>query len=164
MMSGMMYALFPIVTVLLLKALAFISSIQLVTQKDRVIPLIACGIWYGWICYIWWNNHKLSDGVSVPGEAVKFTLAVFLASWFALMANIKMKISLHAIAVGVMLAFIVLLAISQPLHFGFYISMALLIAGLVCTSRFIVSDHSPAEVYGGLFVGIFSIVVANWFA
>jgi len=162
-MSLVMYSLFPIVTVLLLKALDFISSIQLATQKDRVIPLIACGIWYGWICYVWWNNHKLSDGLSIPKEAVQFSLAVFLASWLALMVNIKMKISLHAISVGVMLAFIVLLALSQGLSFGIYISIALLITGVVCTSRFVVSDHSPQEVYGGLAAGVAAMLIANQF-
>lgn len=162
MMSVVMYALFPIVTVLLLKGLGFISSVQLLTQKDRVIPLVACGIWYGWICYVWWNNHKLSDGLSVPWDAVKFTLAVFLASWFALMANIKMKISLHAIAVGVMLTFVILIALSQTLSFGVYISIALLITGIVCTSRFVVSDHKPQEVYGGLLAGAVAMLLAHW--
>ena len=32
----------PIVTVLLLKGLGFIQSIQLHTQKDRIIPYVAC--------------------------------------------------------------------------------------------------------------------------
>lgn len=162
-MSLVMYSLFPIVTVLLLKALDFISSIKLATQKDRVIPLIACGIWYAWICYVWWNNHKLSDGLSIPKEAVQFSLAVFLASWLGLMANIKIKISLHAISVGVMLAFIILLALSQGISFGMYISIAFLITGLVCTSRFIVSDHTPLEIYGGLAVGAGAMLVAAQF-
>ncbi len=162
-MSLVMYSLFPVVTVLLLKALDFISSIQLATQKDRIIPLIACGIWYAWICYVWWNNHKLTDGLSIPKEAVQFSLAVFLASWLALMANIRIKISLHAISVGVMLTFMVLLALSQGLSFGIYLSIALLITGVVCTSRFIVSDHSPQEVYGGLAVGMVAMLVASQF-
>lgn len=160
MMSLVMYGLFPVVTVLLLKALDFISSIQLHTQKDRIIPLIACGIWYGWICYIWWNNHKLHDGLSVPKDAVRFTLAVFIASWFALMINIKIKISLHAIATGVMLTFMIFIGLTQALNFGAYISMALLITGIVCTSRFIVSDHTPLEVYGGLLAGAVAMLIA----
>ncbi|HRG83398.1 MAG TPA: hypothetical protein PLO99_12860, partial [Chitinophagaceae bacterium] len=50
-----MFCFFPIVTVLLLKALKFISSFQLHSQKDRIIPLVACGIWYFWIWYVWRN-------------------------------------------------------------------------------------------------------------
>ncbi|HUR67144.1 MAG TPA: hypothetical protein VMZ03_12410 [Chitinophagaceae bacterium] len=153
-----MFSFFPIVTVLLLKALKFISSFHLTSQKDRVIPLVACGVWYFWIWYVWRN---LPD---YPQVSVQLALAIWISVSLALMANIIMKVSLHAIAAGVMLAFIILLALSQTLNFGFYISIALLVTGVVCTSRFIVSDHSPQEVYGGLFVGIISMLIANWFA
>lgn len=163
MMAFIMYSFFPVVTVLLLKALKFIDSVQLHTRKDRIIPLIVCGIWYFWICYVWWNSHKMDDGLSIPKEAVRLSLAVFIASWVALMLNIKMKISLHAISAGVMLAFIVILAFSHQLNFGIYISVALLITGIVCTSRFIVSDHSPGEVYGGLLAGALCMIIASQF-
>jgi hypothetical protein len=34
------------------------------------------------------------------------------------------------------------------------LSLALLLAGVVCTSRMIVSDHRPKEIYTGFFVGL----------
>jgi hypothetical protein len=151
-----MFTFFPIVTVLLLKALRFIDSLYVRTQRDRIIPLIACGIWYFWIWYVWRN---LPD---YPKESVQLTLAIFLASALGLMANIYMKVSLHAISMGVMVAFVMGLALDQSLQFGIYISAALLITGLVCTARFIVSDHTQREVYGGLFLGILSQLVAFW--
>lgn len=151
-----MFTFFPLVTVLLLRALKFIESIQLKKQKDRIIPLVACGVWYFWIWYVWRN---LPD---YPKPAVQLALAVFISSWIGLMMNIKMKISLHAIGAGVMIMFILLLAFTQQLNFGIYISIALLIAGLVCTARFIVSDHTAREIYGGLFAGFASMLVAYW--
>ncbi|MBI5858171.1 MAG: hypothetical protein HZB42_11065 [Sphingobacteriales bacterium] len=162
LMSVMMFSFFPIITVLLLKALNFINSVYLKTQKDRIIPLVACGVWYFWITYIWWNSNKMEGSLIIPKEAVRLALAVFAASWLALMANIKVKISLHAISMGVLVTFIILLAFSQSFGFGIYISAALFIAGLVCTSRFIVSDHSPIEVYGGLALGVLAMLVAEW--
>ena len=162
-MAILMYTLFPIVTVLMLKGLKFIQSVHLETQKDRIIPIIACMTWYGWLAYVWWNSHKMNDSIAVPAEAFRLTLGIFLASWLALMANIKMKISLHAISVGVMLTFILLLALAQNLHFGLYLSVALLITGITCTARFIASDHTPAEIYGGLGIGALAMLVANQF-
>lgn len=162
LMAALMFFFFPVITVLLLKALSFINSIYLKTQKDRIIPLVACGVWYFWITYIWWNSNKMQDSLSIPREAVGLALAVFIASWLGLMANIKIKISLHAISMGVMLCFMFLFAFLQPLSFGIYISAALLIAGLVCTSRFIISDHTAAEVYGGLALGMLAMFVAHW--
>jgi hypothetical protein len=154
LMGILMFAFFPMITVGLLKALDFIQSIQLKTQKDRIIPLVACGVWYFWIWYVWRNQQ------GYPAAAVKLTLAIWISVSIALMANIMMKISLHCIATGVMLGFILLLAFNEPINYGFYITVALLITGLVCTARFIDSDHSPREIYGGLLLGIMSMMVA----
>lgn len=157
MMAALMFTFFPVVTVLLLKALKFINTFHLTTQKDRIIPLVACGIWYFWIWYVWRNLPEY------PKPAIQLALAIWISASLGLMANIIMKVSLHAISMGVMLAFILLLAFSQQLNFGIYISLSLLIAGAVCTSRFIVSDHFPKEIYGGLFVGIVSMLAASLF-
>jgi hypothetical protein len=152
-----MFTFFPVITVLLLKALNFINSFHLSTQKDRIIPLVACGVWYFWIWYVWRN---LPD---YPKPPVQLALAIWISASLGLMVNIIMKISLHAISMGVMVAFMLLLAFSQEIHFGIYISVTLLVAGLVCSARFIVSDHSPKEVYGGLLIGVVSMMAAYWF-
>jgi hypothetical protein len=158
-MAGMMFFFFPVVTVLLLKALKFIDSIRLLTRKDRIIPLIACfTLCYFWVWYVW-NN--LPD---YPHEAVRFAFAVFLAGVLGFLANIYIKVSLHAISMGVMVAFIMGLAFDQSLSFGLYISISLLIAGLVCTARLLVSDHSQTEIYLGFFLGVLAQLLANWFA
>lgn len=157
----MMLTFFPLVSVLLLKALKFIDSIYLHTQKDRVIPFIACMTWYFWLWYVW-NNMGKSDGAAdMPREAVKLALAIFITTIIGLMVNIKMKISLHAIAIGVLVCFLVLLAVKEGLGFGLFISIGILVAGIVCTARFIVSDHTQAEVYSGLGVGIISMLAAQ---
>ncbi len=155
--SFVMFTFFPVVTVFLLKALKFINTIYLRTQKDRIIPFVACGIWYFWIWYVW---HNLPE---YPAAAIQFALAIFIASSIGLIANIYMKVSMHAISMGVMVTFILLLAFSQDISFGIYISVALFIAGLVCTARFIISDHTQKEVYVGLFLGVISQLLAGWF-
>jgi hypothetical protein len=151
-----MFTFFPVVTVLLLKALKFIGTIYLHTQKDRIIPFVACGIWYFWIWYVW---HNLPE---YPAAAVQFALAIFIAASIGLLANIYMKVSMHAISIGVMVTLILLLAFTQNISFGIYLSVALFIAGLVCTARFIVSDHTQKELYVGLLVGIISQLLAVW--
>lgn len=160
--SFMMMTFFPLITVLLLKALNFIRSIHLHTQKDRIIPFIACMTWYFWLWYVWKNMGKSNDAVDMPVETVRLALAMFLSTIIGLMLNIKMKVSLHAIAGGVMCCFLVLLALSGLINPGIYLSVGLFITGLICTSRFIASDHSSIEVYAGLLAGIVSMLVAWW--
>jgi hypothetical protein len=152
------YFFFPVVVLLLLKALKFVNSIQLRTQKDRIIPLIACMTFYFWIWYVWKNLPERP-----PVALVVFGLSVFVSSIFALMANIRMKISLHAISIGVMLGFLGYLALTSDISFTVYMMAGLLIGGITCTSRLIVSDHSATEVYLGLVAGILSVLIAVFF-
>lgn len=151
-----MYSFFPLVTILLAKALGFLQSIYLKTQKERVIPYIACGIYY------WWMWNVLRNQPEFSREIVMLSMAIWIAASIGLLANISMKVSMHAISMGVMATFILLLGLSHPDGYGIYISVALLLTGLVCTARFIVSDHSQKEVYTGLLVGIVSQLIANW--
>lgn len=153
------FTLFPLITVGLLKALKFIDSIYLRTQKDRVIPLIACMTWYFWIAYVWSNFGKTQASIDMPHEAVQFAMAAFISTVIGLMVNIKMKVSLHAISIGLVVAFFTSMAFSQDINSGNYLVVVYLAAGLVCTARFIVSDHTPAEIYGGLLTGIVSMLL-----
>jgi len=154
---GVMYSFFPLVSVLLMKALRFISSIHLRTQRDRIIPYVVCMIYYWWMWYV--LHHQ-----PVPDEFIQLSLAIFLASIGGLMANISMKVSMHAIAAGVMAAFVLLLGFTQDLNFGTYISGSLLLAGAICTARFIDSDHTPKEIYVGLLIGVGALLLALQFA
>jgi hypothetical protein len=162
MMAALMFTFFPVVTILLLKGLKFIDSIYLRTQRDRVIPFIATMIWYFWIWYVWKNMSNVPDAVELPRPAVKFALACFISTILGLMLNIKLKISLHAIACGVVATSLFLLAFSEGFYFGTYLATAVLVTGLVCTSRFIVSDHTAAEIYLGLLTGVLSMLLASW--
>jgi hypothetical protein len=91
---------------------------------------------------------------------VFFFLGTFLSTSAALMANNYFKISLHGLGVGGAMAFMILLAMVTTEPMGSVISITTLITGLVCTSRLIVSDHTPGEVYWGLIIGGISQFVA----
>lgn len=150
-----MYTVFPLATVLLAKGLGFIESIYLNTQKDRIIPYVACGVYYFWMWYVLRNQMY-------PDEIEAFTLAIFLASSGGLLANSYFKVSMHTIGLGVMVAFMLVLAFLAVVPFGFYLSIAILIAGVVSTSRLLTGDHHPFEVYVGLFIGMLAQLIAYW--
>jgi len=139
---------FPLITVLLLKGLGFINSIFLKTQKDRIIPYIAS------MTFFFWTQYVLREQNFVSRILVAFMFGVFISSSAALIANIYHKISMHAIGMGGMLGlFLVVMQQNTMLMTG-PLTFALLITGIVCTSRMIVSDHQPKEIYAGLVVGL----------
>jgi hypothetical protein len=92
-----------------------------------------------------------------------FSLAVFLASSMGLIVNSYMKVSMHAISVGVVSTLFILMGFLSGDNFGPYISIAILLTGLVCTARMINNEHIAIEVYVGLFLGILAQLVAYLF-
>ena len=146
---------FPLITVVLLKALGFIKSMLLTTQQDRIIPYIACGIFFFW-AYLVFRNQP-----NIPTVLTAFTFAVFISSSVALMANIYFKISMHAIGMGGVIGLFLLIMLSNTMLMTLPLSVAFLLTGIVCTSRLIISDHTAKEIYAGLFVGIACQLVAS---
>ena len=146
--------LLPAVTVFLLRRLKFIQSIQLNTQKERIIPYAAALIFSFWA----WNVFR--NVTYAPTAFVQFLLGTFIAVIAAWLANIYFKISMHALAAGGMLYFITNICLQLDGGSGLYIAVAIFLAGIVCTSRLIVSAHRPFEIYAGLILG----AASQWIA
>lgn len=146
---------FPALTVLLLKAVGFISSIFLKSQKERIIPYITSGIFFFWM-YLVFRSQEF-----IPSILTAFVFGVFLASSAALIANIYQKISMHAIGCGGVLGFMITIwAADAFFPIALPLSIALLITGVVCTSRMIISDHTQKEIYYGLLLGFVCQVIS----
>jgi hypothetical protein len=148
-------AFLPAFSVFLMKQLGFVKTVFLRTRQDRIIPYIVSMIFYFWAWYVSRNVH---DNPAL----VAMLLSTFIASIAALMCNIFFKISMHGIAAGAFFIFFLWLAFtaSIPFPFNLYLCIAMLAAGLVCTARLLVSDHSEFEVYAGLAIGAVCQLVA----
>jgi hypothetical protein len=150
-------AFFPALTVFLLWRLKFASSIYLRTQKERIIPYVAS------ITYFFWAYYVSKNMPGSPSVMTFFFLGTFLAASAALMANNYFKISMHAIGVGGAATFMILLGVVSGETISIPIVIATIISGVVCTSRLIVSDHHPYEIYWGLIIGALCQSVACLF-
>jgi hypothetical protein len=142
------YTFLPLFVVFLLWRLKFIASVRLNTVKERIIPLAASMVFYFWIWYVIRNRPDIPEGFQ------DFALANFIAVIAAWIANIYYKISLHAIAAGGSIGIALIMTMTYPGASGFFLSAALLAAGIVCTARLIASNHSGFDIYSGIVVGI----------
>jgi hypothetical protein len=134
---------FPLLSVALLKAVGFIDSIFLRTRKDRIIPYMASGIFFFW-AYTVFNKQTV-----YPPILSSFVLGVFLAASAAL-------------GVGGLVGLCIVVFNTNTMLMTWPLAAALLIAGIVCTARFLVSDHTQKDIYTGLALGLFAQLVSSW--
>ena len=139
---------FPALAILLMKGLGFIDSVFLHTQRDRIGPYLSSMIFYFWAARILFKFQPQLSPVLAT-----FMTGVFLTTAVALIANVFYKISMHAIGCGGLLGIFIIIMNSNTMLMTWPLSIALLVTGLVCTSRMLVSDHTQKEIYMGLMVG-----------
>lgn len=145
---------FPLFSVLLLKGLGFIESFFLYTQKDRIIPYIASGIFF------FWTWHVFRQQSQYHPIFASFFFGVLLTSSAALLANIYFKISMHAMGMGGVIGLFLVIMVYNTMLMTWPLSLAFLITGIVCTSRFIISNHTSGDIYLGLVLGVLCQVAA----
>lgn len=149
---------FPAITVVLLKAVGFIKTIFLKTQRERIIPYVATNIFYFWM-FLVFNSQP-----EIPRILTSFIFGIFLSSSFALIANIYFKISMHALGMGAFMGLMVIIVFSGFSYVVFLPAMIVfLLTGIVCSSRLIVSNHTPLDIYAGLLFGILCQFIAYTF-
>lgn len=146
----------PLITIILLKALGFIDSIHLKTQKERIIPYVACITFFFWSYYV---SKKLDD----PFELRVFFLALFLTASVSLLINNYFKISMHALGFGGTHALLVLMLFNNRMNEGFILIIFFLLGGLVSMARLHQKQHQPFEIYAGYITGATIQIFSWWF-
>ena len=145
---------FPSLSLFLAWRLKLVRSLSLENRQDRLVGFIVTMFFYFWASYVFRN---LPD---TPPVAAHFVLGSFLAVCGAWMCTIFYKISLHAVAMGGLIAFVILFGIQDPYVSGLYITIPILVGGIVCSSRLILGAHNPFEMVTGFFVGILAQCLA----
>ncbi len=163
----------PVVTVLMMKGLGFIKSLRMEDPKERIGPMIA-----SIICYVWFYVNMKSNA-NIPSSFLVLALGGCIALAIAFFINNFSKISLHTTGAGGFIAGVIILISVRTnelieislfdsiwqLHPMVIVIIAILIAGLIGTSRLILEAHRPVDIYGGYLVGIISLLIAYriWF-
>lgn len=147
---------FPLLVVLLLKGLGFISSIFMRNQKERIIPVLSTMICYWWISHVFKNlDAPLILQVLLRG-AYWGMIVLFICSIFY-------KISMHTIAAGGMLGVLIVLLMLSPVRMTIPLFVGIGIAGLSGTARLLLGAHTQFEVWTGYIFGILVMLGAYWY-
>ncbi|MEX6690191.1 hypothetical protein QTN47_21960 [Danxiaibacter flavus] len=154
-----MTAFFPAFAVFLLWRLKFINNIYLRTQKDRIVPYIITMFFYWWM---WYLSKNFSKEQLQPEILRVFFFGSFLTTIAGLVLNNFFKISMHAMGIAGGWLLIILSCFTYSIHLGEDITVVTLLAGLVCSARLILSEHTTFEVYAGFVVGVICELIAWW--
>lgn len=162
--------IFPMISILLMKALGLIQTLEMKDKKERIGPLIVTGLFYMWLYVNVRNNSNIPDALSF------FILGSTISVFIALMINSFTKISLHTIAMGGLTAGIMFIIFNWTygtvdipfpwFNFQLRISdrlvamIVVILAGAVGSSRLYLKAHREDEIYGGYLVGVLSQIIA----
>jgi len=154
--------LIPGIAVALMKFIGLVDSFDMPDAKQRIMPYIACGIFYLWMFI------NIVHNPDIPFIFSAFVLGATVALFIAFIINIFSKISLHAVGAGGLVGIVVLILASNyssgmlidfPL-FGTYelnvaaiLMIVLILAGLIGTARLILKAHELKDIFSGFFLG-----------
>lgn len=154
---------FPLLTILLLKALGFIKSIHLRDAKERIIPLIAIMVFYFWTYHVFANFGQLKapHPPDAPLLLRSMLLGVFWGIIVLFMVNIFFKVSLHTAGAGGMVGFMAAILFSNPINMVIPLCVTIIVAGIIGTARLILGEHRPSELWLGYAIGI-AVQIGAW--
>ena len=160
--------LIPGFSIIMMKFLGLIESIELRDKQERIGPYIITGVFYLWM------YRNILDNPNIPIAFKIFVLGATIALFVAFFINLFSKISMHTLGMGGLLAMIII-TMFQYSHGSFWVNLSLfkfqmsmtqlliiviVLSGLVGTSRLFLKAHQQQQVYGGFVVGLLSQFIA----
>lgn len=158
----------PSFSVVLMKLLGLVDTIELKDKQERIGPYIITGIFYLWIYF------NLLHNPDIPSAFKIFTLGATIGLFTAFFFNLFFKISMHAVGMGGLIGMVVITMLwysyeNFTISLGgdvFQMSMhtvfmlVILIGGAVGTARLLLRAHHPGELYSGFIIGFAAQFIA----
>jgi len=146
----------PVLISLLLLHKKMINSLEMQTQKERIIP-------YGFTIIFYIFTLSMLKEAAIPPLIFKFVIGATLSVMVAFLVNFKWKISTHMIGIGGLVGALICVSTILEIYLTSYIVLALIIAGLIASSRLILKAHNQLQIYVGFVVGLTCQFFTNYF-
>lgn len=147
----------PVINVLVLKRMGYISSLEMEDRKERTMPYTVGLVYYGGLFY-------LLSSTGIPLFYKALAISGFILILATLIINLKWKISAHMIGGGGLVGAFLMYSLLYQQNLLFFLCLAVMIAALLAFSRLYLKKHSPQQVYAGFLSGLvlcsFSILLS----
>ena len=150
--------IFPMITIAVLHNFKVIKDKRLISRKERMIPYIAGTIFYALTVFHVIYTHE-------PQWLVMFFVGGTLACLISTIVNLWSKISAHMAGIGGMVALLwqidaMELEIISSTWMMAYILFAILLSGMLGTSRLLLKRHTLPQVLAGFLNGLICVSLA----
>ena len=147
-------ALMPALSVFLLKTFKYISDLELINRKERVVPFAFILFYYGVASYLF--MEKLEMGFLFSLVMISVTILIFIL----LLISARFKISIHSAASWAAVGYLTAIVITQDIILNWVYYLVVCLAGLTTTSRLYLGYHTGKEAWTGTILGFaYSFVV-----
>jgi len=138
--------LLPVLNLLILYKLNYISSLKLEIRRERIFPLMMTALCYFGLFYMVYDfNIWPAIKLFILGGGICIFVAAIIHIWW--------QISAHMIGIGGLIG--VLLGMSYFLQLPVFtgISACILLAGIIGFARLCLQAHTQSQVYAGVIFG-----------
>jgi membrane-associated phospholipid phosphatase len=146
----------PVIITLLLLNRGYISSLEMPTRKERILPYSFTIAFYMFTIY-------MLQRAPVPPLVVDFMIGGLSSVFLAFLINLSWKISAHMTGIGGLLGALISTTILLEVDLIFYVILTIFASGMVASSRLILKAHTPLQLLAGFFLGITCQVIAIYF-
>ncbi len=121
-------------------------DIRMEKGSDRVLPLLFTSVYY-FVGY-----YLLGKAPVYPIYRVFLISTIFIIV-LLLLISVRWKISAHMAGIGGLTGGILALSFRLGMNTSILLAMLIVAAGLIGSSRLLLSKHNPLQIYAGYFLG-----------
>ncbi len=140
----------PVLFLFILKQRKTIDDFHLKTIKERKLPILFFAVITTLLAY------RLLEVRVVNLLAISFLGASLSMFFVYVLFFVRIKTSLHTMAIGGLLGFVVLLSYHYEIRLLMLISVLFILSGLLAFARLKLKAHTSKEVYLGFSIGVLS--------
>ncbi|MFK8060709.1 MAG: hypothetical protein AB8B78_11530 [Polaribacter sp.] len=149
--------LIPLFILILFKKIKLIKSFNVESIKERKIPVAVMIVLFYLLGNTLHSITNLSD-LGLLFYATSLGLVFIYLSFF-----LKLKASLHLLSLGISTGFFMVLGLLYSSSFVPIVIIAILLSGLLGSSRLYLKAHTVKEIYIGYFYGFISPFIVYYF-
>ena len=127
-----------------------INSFVMEDRKERIVPLLIISLLYTVTSYVMFR-------LQIPLFLKTYFYSISFVAVLLLLLTLWHKVSIHAASAGAMIGTVIVLSLKMSVSLTWFLIPAILIGGIILSSRLRLNSHNSFQVYLGFISGLAGI-------